>query len=500
MKKLVLLSLALSSVGAFSASEYVCKNSNKKINLSLSNPNLVLKMSDNKSLTLRYSKSTSRGFNIYKSEQSKAKLKFDRGLKKVIVKLNSKSLKKETFVDCKKIVKVDPVKVEPAKAEVSTELEVTSLPKVISTKGEHKIFTKYGQLAQIKYKPINSPVSFKYDVLYYIPKSLKGKKGLKTLVFLHGGGASTSDRAGSLSVVRSYSSDLIQIANKLGVVLVLPSGSGINWGSHMLSYLRDLNTTLRQDLDLDPNGIALSGHSMGGMGITRTGYWLTDDYSFFLPVAAGLDSKNLTESNMRPYFNMTYHHLQGLRDHFGVFVTRSKQQEAFIKKMEVKYGKKSGFTMEFYNGSHNYPLTRYTQLLKSLFKTSSRNLYQKELHGKLYFRDEVLNNQWSNGNDFYLAPRNTYFWLKATDFREELKVIDVDAKIQNNKISIKIGEGVKTLRVYLSSKMMNLSKEVEINVNGINKFKNIPTLDQDLSQEIKKDPGFKFDGYIDLTI
>ncbi len=44
-----------------------------------------------------------------------------------------------------------------------------------------KTFTKYGSLEKVQYRPVNSPIEFKYDVFYYVPSKLKGKKNLKTL-------------------------------------------------------------------------------------------------------------------------------------------------------------------------------------------------------------------------------------------------------------------------------------------------------------------------------
>jgi hypothetical protein len=268
----------------------------------------------------------------------------------------------------------------------------------------------------------------------------------------------------------------------------------------MFNYLRDLNQTLRNDLHLDANKIGLTGHSMGGMGITRAGHWLTDDYAFFLPVAAGMDEKHQTQKNLLPYFNTKYYHLQGLKDHFAVFVSRCKKQKAAIESLERKLGKKSGFVMDFYNGSHNYPRAQYQNIIGKLFKENSRDLYQKELAGMFYFRDEVYTDQWSNGNKLYQAPRDRYFWLKATEFSKEKTVVEVKAKINSNTIRINITPGVETLRVYLSSQNLDLSKPVEVSVNGAVKFKGMAPSGQDMSAELKRDAGFIFDGYVDLAL
>jgi hypothetical protein len=497
MKKLLSLAVLAMSPFAFTQTDYSCVNSNHKATVGVTKKNIVLTLDNQKAITLQIDKVTTKN-RTYKNGSNKVKISFNRGIKKLTYKTGF--LSKITFKNCIKkraeVPRVEPT--TPIRPEFTEPDKLEDVTVVNPSKG--KIFNKYGKLTKIKYKPVSSPSSFEYDVIYYIPEKLKGKKDLKTLVFLHGGGASTSTRAGSLSVIDMYAGDLVSIAEQLGVVLVLPSGSGINWGGHLLNYMRDLNQTLRNDLYLDPNGIALSGHSMGGMGITRSGYWLTDDYAFFLPIAAGMVEKNQTEKNLLTFFNMKYHHMQGLSDHFGVFISRCRNQVKNIKALEQKYNKKTGFVMDFYNGSHNYPKKHLQNTLSKLFKESSRDLYQKELYGNLYHRKEVLTDRWSNGNEYYLAPRDRYFWLKATNFSLEKTVIAISAKVEENTINIKVEEGVKTLRVYLSNKMMDLSKEVSININGSNRFRNIPSLDQDMSAEVKRDAGYIFDGYIDIEL
>jgi hypothetical protein len=361
-------------------------------------------------------------------------------------------------------------------------------------------FEKYGSIEEVKYRPVNSPLAFQYDVIYYVPKKLQGKKNLKTLVFLHGGGASTSDRAGSMRVARMYFGDMKRLADELGVVMVAPSGSGLNWGGHMLAYLEDLVETLKKELPIDPNGIGLTGHSMGGMGITRSYQWLTDEFAFFMPVAAGMDVKHFHEKYLATIFNTTYYHLQGLKDHFQVFVERVKLQNIEMVNLEKKYMEKSGWTREFYNGAHNYPYDLYKKRLRTLLDTKSRNLFQKKLRGVIYYRNETLTTQWSNGVEFYLAPRERYFWVEGKEFAIEKKVVEFVAEAKNNNIDITISEGIKTLRVYLSSKLVNLNKTIKIKVNGKEYFNNTADLSVDMASYRAQDPGFTFQSYVDIEL
>jgi hypothetical protein len=39
------------------------------------------------------------------------------------------------------------------------------------------------------------------------------------------------------------------------------------------------------------------------MGISRMAIWLVDQYSFFMPLAAGIEEKHATEKRILPLFN-----------------------------------------------------------------------------------------------------------------------------------------------------------------------------------------------------
>jgi pimeloyl-ACP methyl ester carboxylesterase len=497
-----LLCLAILAVSPFAMAKpgmnCVNQSDGSKVNIELSSSRVSLKLDGENKKSFSFKRITNSG-RLYKSGSAKVRVEVNGSASQIVYSPNI--FKKIIISDCKKIVETPVEVVTKIPIETLGPASSFNYPQITTVDtNKGKLFNKYGKLTKIKYQPATSPLNFQYDLVYYIPQKLKGKKDLKTLVFLHGGGASTSDRSGSLDVIDMYAADLKSMADTLGFVLVMPSGSGLNWGAHMFSYLRDLNQSLRNDLYLDPNGIGLTGHSMGGMGITRAGHWLTDDYAFFMPVAAGMDEKHQIEKNLLPYFNMKYYHLQGLQDHFSVFISRCKKQEKALTALEKKLGKKSGFVMDFYNGSHNYPKTKYKNILGSLFKDNSRDLYQTELSGMFYYRKEIYTDRWSNGNDYYQGPRDRYFWLKATEFSAERTVVEVKAKIESNTIKINVGPGVKSLRVYLSSKNLDLSKEVEVIANGAVKFKGIAPTGQNMTAELKRDAGYVFEGFVDIVL
>ena len=313
-------------------------------------------------------------------------------------------------------------------------------------------------------------------MIYYVPANLKGKKNIKALFFLHGGGQSTMTRSGSLSVAKSYINDLKSVADSLNVALICPSGSSQNWGGHMIDMLRDLKKIAVKDLNIDRNSIGLTGHSMGGMGITRSAHWLASEFSFFMPVAAGYDfnikneqvnavRKRNNSLYMNTYFNHRYLHLQGLNDHFQVFVERAKEQKKRIESKEKLLNKDSKFEVVFYNGSHNYPKTIYSGLLRKEFE-KTRNPHQKFITGMEYNINELIKNQWTNGFEVYYGKMNSYFWIEGLEHIEYKKVNSVYGKVLGNIISLTLDRNISKVRVYLDQKMVDLNKSVEIKVNG----------------------------------
>lgn len=360
-------------------------------------------------------------------------------------------------------------------------------------------FTKVGSVKKVKWAPARYPKGWKYDVVYYIPSSIKKATNAKALIYMHGGGGSTVTRRGSLSAVRSYMSDAKQLANDTNSVVVVPSASGLNWGAHTY-MLRDLAQQIKSDLEVDPNNIGLTGHSMGGMGITRAYTGLVDEFAYIMPMSAGMDVIHQTEDHLSKSFNVPYVHLQGRYDHFTTFIERCDEQLKRMTALEDKLGTKSRFELIYYNGDHNpdYALTLAT--LKRL-QASPRNIYQPTLYGVLLSRDEMYT---ENSVNYHLAGLQRYFWvtlLEADKTRAE--GLSFVAKISGNVIDISLStkpEMIKKLRILLSQKLLDLSQPVTIKVNGEVKAVHTPGTDTIRGSADATDSAFIFEEYQDIVL
>jgi hypothetical protein len=240
------------------------------------------------------------------------------------------------------------------------------------------------------------------------------------------------------------------------------------------------------------------------MGITRSAHWLASEFSFFMPVAAGYDfnikneqvnpaRKRNNSLYMNTYFNHRYVHLQGLKDHFQVFVDRAKEQRLRIQTKEKLLNKDSKFKLVFYNGSHNYPKSQYMNLLKTELE-NKRNPYQKFISGMEYNINEFITNQWTNGFEILYGKMNSYFWIEGLVHAEYKKVNSVQGEIIGNIVNLKLDKNIKKVRVYLDQKMVDLQKVVTIRVNGKTKLKTL------VAKLKKSEKSLDYSTYIDVPL
>jgi hypothetical protein len=372
-------------------------------------------------------------------------------------------------------------------------------------------FTKKGNLSSFQWAPVFYENSqFTYDIFYYIPQSFETTKGAPALIFMHGGGDSTLTREGAIKTVTRYAPDLIKLAEELKFILVIPSTNGLNWGGHTRGLISSLAGLVRRDLQVDPNNFGLAGHSMGGMGITRSAHWLTDQFSFFLPTAAGMDPKGATEENLISNFNTIYEHQQGLKDSFEVFVERCQNQEKVMKEIETKYNLISGMIVKYYDGPHNYDRPLLKAALEHHFSSTRRNLYQEKLFGSLHL---VESKPIENNIQYNLPPVLSYFWVEVlkADYLEKPFRLNFQAEIlsSENKIVLRFEknlEQVRKIRLYVSSKNLDLEKNIIVEINSLPLYSGVVTRNYKTKKYLevvktnRQDPSFIYDSFIDIDL
>lgn len=363
-------------------------------------------------------------------------------------------------------------------------------------------FKKVGEFTSFPLKLDRYKYNFIYDIFYYIPHTLKNSTNAKSLIFLHGGGDSSATRWGAINEIDKARGNLVRLAEIHGFILVMPSSNGLQWSGHTRGLLRDLATLMRKELMVDPNLIGVSGHSMGGMGITRSYQYGADEFAFYMPMASGVDTTKKWMWNdefLYKVFNVPYVQLQGNRDFYDVFVKRNMEHLKRIKKMEEKYGEKSKFQVNFYDGGHSYNFQLASETLKILFE-NPRDLYQKSLYGSFYTANFERK---EHGYTYNMDSEARYFWMELfeTDLTEA-EEIHFKAKIVGQEIQIEmttIPKMSRKLRVYLSEKMLDLSKEIKILIND-QEVLNFSSQNHEESNFDENDPAFLFNDFVDIDL
>jgi hypothetical protein len=346
---------------------------------------------------------------------------------------------------------------------------VTTKPTIAPIQKQDSVFNKFGSVEKFEWVPTGYSKDFVYDIYYYIPTSIQNSKNSPALVFMHGGGASTMDRLGSNKAVNIYIKEVIAAAEKYKFIAILPSANGLNWGGHTQRIVAELAQLLRAHLNFDTNRLGLSGHSMGGMGITRTFTRVVNDYAFVNSISSAMNDTTQTEARLSKMYNIKYSHQLGLKDHFTDFLVWTKKLEANVKSMEERRGKKSQFEMEWFDDAHVYTPAQ-TKKLESLFK-GQRNIFQSELYGEIYFD---VRSYTENAITFTVLGSKRYLWLEniPTTMNDQFQF---EVSVKNNIVNVnffKDQDGYtiypksKKFKIYVSSKMFDLSKDIVIYDEG----------------------------------
>lgn len=382
-----------------------------------------------------------------------------------------------------------------------TEVQVQTLKPI---QKNNKIFNKFGTLEKFEWAPPKYQIGFVYDVYYYIPKSIVETQNSPALIFMHGGGNSTLTREGSNKTVLGYSKTVIAAAEKYKFIAILPSANGLNWGGHTETLLNGLADLARNQLYFDTNRLGVSGHSMGGMGLTRTFNRLANHFSFVNALSAGMNDTTQVEERLIKMYNIKYSHQLGTQDHFTAFIDWTKQLEKNVKKMEDKYGDKSFFEIEWFQDKHVYT-SEQTAKLEELFKWK-REIYQKKLYGQIFFDDVRLT---ENNIQFHLEGDHRYLWIenisaaKRDNFNFQLLA-------ENNKIEISFSKDQngntlfpqsKKFKLYLSSKIFDLEKDILVYVEGdlVARYSSPSSLDRRSGFIVNEDPNTKYNDVFEFS-
>ncbi len=368
----------------------------------------------------------------------------------------------------------------------------------VSTATADSLFRlEYGVIKRLDFTPAQYPLS--HVVLYYLPKSAEGKTNLKTLVVLHGGGEETAVSSAAVRVAIGYMKMMVGYAEANETALIAPT-SAIGWNGKSQLMRRAVLAKARAELPLDPNGLYAWGHSMGGMGLSRDIWNENDEYAGFVINSAGMQPQTRESRQLYAYLNARIVHLQGKHDSFETFVPWTELEQSTMTALAAAEHMPLRYEAIFYEGTHQPDMPLLYATLDRLFKVP-RNPYQKKIFVMLGYQPQ-------NGDmKSYVYDGN--FWLEAPKIPAVDKAYRLlaRAEISSNAVHIDLHEyagRLKTLRVYLSSQLVDLAKPVVIFVNGQKMaVRNNAPADyrRGMALAVKRsDTGLVFEDYIDVPL
>lgn len=316
---------------------------------------------------------------------------------------------------------------------------------------------------------------------YYFPKSVEKTQSFqryKTLVFLHGGGESTATQPSASKVALRYLKDYVEFAEANQVLLIFPT-TPYGWNLQTRYYLRDLLAHIKTHYPVAPDKIVLTGHSMGGMGITREFAFIHQWFRGVLGQAAGARESSTHPYLLQSYFYTPYIHLNGINDHFTDFEPWMKALERKLHLMEIEQGRSSAFELIFHKGNHQPNRELNEKLLNQLFDQELPT-FQPELYGILEARNYPLAKVMPPVKEQAL---DTVKWIQAKNYvmptqEEGARIRTLTAKlVSNREIQINLAEvtGIlcldpERLEVSHLDHLVDKKKKFKIFVNGAKAF------------------------------
>ncbi|MBL7714018.1 MAG: alpha/beta hydrolase [Bdellovibrionales bacterium] len=313
---------------------------------------------------------------------------------------------------------------------------------------------------------------------YYFPTSIEkpfkeGQK-FKTLVFLHGGGESTATQPSASKVALRYMRDYLEYAEKNQVLLIFPT-TAYGWNLQTRYYLRDLVKQIQIAYPVDGEKIVLSGHSMGGMGITREFGLIHHFFRGVLGQAAGAKESSTAAHLLQSYFYTPYIHLNGINDHFTDFEPWMKSLERKLHLMEIEQGRNSFFELVFHKGNHQPNRELNEKFLNQLFE-QERPAVQTEVYAVLEARNYPIAKVTPAVKEQTL---DTVKWLKAKNypmptFEQGGMVRTVTAKVVSPvEIQIQLGAltgaicwDIRTFEISNLDRLVDAKKKIRVFING----------------------------------
>lgn len=308
-------------------------------------------------------------------------------------------------------------------------------------------------------------VDYSTDYFLYIPKKYSHDNAMPLVLVGHGGNSSMSRdyaRRATLAGIQYWLPEV----EKQGLILAAPL-SERGWGPIGNSILLTLISQLQRKLNIDPDRIYVTGHSMGGHLSWRSGISMPDRWGAIAPMSGGYDYvENKQVFNLS---NVPGYATYGKREPYGI-----NKFNNTIKNW-MKEHRYDWVLMEKVGGHEIFrdEIPKVTQF----FLDHPRNLYRPVVYarmaGNMRFEKTWEIPNWPKKHTWQEhrpIPHNMVHWLELIplpeDTPKEQRVQTIQAKnLGDNSLEV-VAENAKKIRLYFHPKMVDFARPIKVSING----------------------------------
>jgi pimeloyl-ACP methyl ester carboxylesterase len=314
-------------------------------------------------------------------------------------------------------------------------------------------------------------VDYTTSFVLFVPKSYDAARQAPLLLIGHGGN-SAMNAAYATQATLAGLTPWLPVAEKEGIVLAGPL-SERGWGPIGNSILFSLISRLQRSLNLHPDRIYITGHSMGGHLSWRSGIYLGDRWGAVAPMSGGYDY--VTNKEVYALVNVPGYSTFGKVEPYNINLFNRK-----IKAWMTAHDYDWQFVEK--SGGHEIYRDELPKVAKFLFD-HPRNLYRPAVYattGKsVVFNAPGENDKWPKPhtwNPQRPIPYGSAHWVRlfalpdATPKDKSRQMVWAE-NLGQNVIRL-TAQNTPRVRLYLHPRMVDFAKPVEVIVNGKTAFKN----------------------------
>ena len=315
-------------------------------------------------------------------------------------------------------------------------------------------------------------INYETQYFLYVPTSYDPNRATPLLLVGHGGNGNMPHKQARMAAYIGLE-DWLAIAEEKGWILAAPLTLR-GWGVIGYAVLFSLLSKLQRQFFVDSDRIFLTGHSMGGHLSWRSAMHLADRFAAISPMSGGYD---YVAKGMMPLLNLVPGYATfGEREPYGIAEANRTMIAWLREHPEIDW------QIVEKRGGHEIFKDELPKIA-DFMEARPRDLYRSALTvlGLAKDRWDQPNKPWDRKYrwDKQQAIWRSYFhWIQLFDEPELAKGAfqELAAQIDRTENAIRLQvQNVNRLRVYLHPKMLDISSEIKLYINGELYWQGLPT-------------------------